>query len=432
MGHVEHHLPTRRPLDITTLLFVGLTVPLILLHPRVLFRTLLGDIAEAPGYILSAAYALFALILIGRTVGRPRRVAVGLVLFAVATAIRYQVSGVRWTITGPLLMPYLAGAAAVVMVVRPSFAIACVWAIAAAISIDALVILFPSRLVVDGLDRETVYGASRYGSTMLFSGRATGFHQSPGELVFLASAALGLGLGLLGSRHRLLGIVLTASGALCAMATGNRSALLATAAIALYLAVASRDTQGKRRLTTRLVPIVALVAIVGAAFAYAPYREQLMSRLENKEVEQDSEVRMRGSKGVVDAIPSDAESAIVGMVASGPQSELAVYNGHGYIQPHNGLVFLLAGRGVLFLAVFSYWLIAAVRALWRPPSSGAIEVDVPRTAILAGMVGGMTVSMVETQLETASLLLLLGLGLGLYTREHAPAAPAPAHGRRLG
>jgi hypothetical protein len=406
--------------------FLALLPPLILFHPRVFFRTFFGPLADGVGYAISAAYAIVALVTVARAKGRARNIAIALVLFASATAIRYQIANIKWSIIGPIVMPYLACAVATVMAGNRAFVRGCLVALAAAISVDALTFLFP-QFVAASLDSETAYGVSRYGSADLFAGRATGFHQSPGELVIFAAVTLGIGLGLLWTRHLILSLTLVGASSICLMATVNRSAVLAVAAIGVYLTIVAlrgspNAPRNLRRLAPRLVPPLAMVVVVATAFAYEPYREAIGERFDERQLATDTQTRMQGKAGVFDAIPTNLQSAVFGMVALGPEDSLAVFDGFDYINPHNGIVWLISSRGVICAGVFLYWLLSAVRALWRPPTvREMLEGNVPRTALLAGITGGLAISLVETALESSAVLTLLGLGLGMGVASPQPA-----------
>lgn len=381
--------------------------------PRIALRLTLGRAAEPVGALVGFTFLVMTLALLRDARGPSRTIAQAILGFGVASAIRALAGGVPISWVVQTLPPFFAGAGCTLAANDDRFLRGIRNAFVIAMVAHAAVILAPSSSLAASLGEQTAYGMDAGDATGSVSAvRATGLLNAPGFLSLYSAIGLALSLDLARSSP-LSATALLLTSVLCGIATGNRSFLIVSAFVVALAAVASSMSRGGGK---GLLAIVVL-GIAASSVAYSTnYEETMHDRFDADIIDRDSDVRLRGASGLLDALDVAADHPLVGAFAADSRGRaVGVWSGREFINPHNNFVWVLSTRGVFALCAYVWGIGSALARAWRFRGQTA-DRSIPSQSLLLALVAGLATCSVEPLGEVGPMLIIVGLCLGLTLR----------------
>ncbi len=391
--------------------------------PRITLRILVAGLAEPLGALIGLAFLLMTLALLRGYRGDKLPLAWASLTFGALSSVRALAGGVPLSWVVQTIPPYLAGAAAVLSARDPRFLSGIRNGFIFAMFLHACVVAFPGSAINNAIGEQTAYGLdSATVGNVEVAARATGLLNAPGFLSLYASIGLAISLDIARFSPGAASILLLSS-IVCGVATGNRSFVIVSAVVVILAAAASAMGRGGAK---RLLAIAGFTAAAAGVVYSTIYAEAMQARFDAEVIDRDSEVRLRGTSGLLDALETAAEHPIVGALAADARGRaVGVWNGREFINPHNNFVWVLSTRGVFAFAAYTWAIFAALHRAWRTRGR-TTSLPMSSQTLLLALLAGLATCSVEPLGEVGPMLILMGLCLGSTSvSQGATVVPLP-------
>ena len=279
-----------------------------------------------------------------------------------------------------------------------------------------LITVFPIfNFLTSKLSENTSYGTGDY-SVGIFSRRATGFFNSPGQLSLFALGALSLGFYFIKQQKNKTGILLLINAAVLGIASLSRS-FFVVSLLVLLLYISNSTFKSKVKF---IFIFMITIVILSANETFLSYYDLTTSRLSNVFSSSDND-RLSGETGFFEVIKVVENYPFFGNPILVDGKSLLAWNGDMAVRPHVGVLCILCFYGFVFgfpiyYLVFRGFKIFSKELFLLNSKKINMAIRINDNPYLYGFISVFTLTLVEPLLEHPIFFLFL-FGLIHYNRQ---------------
>jgi len=382
---------------------------------RVLLRTLIPvpGFAEILGLLIALTFVILTFKVLDLKEYNINKYGIVLFLFGIFSIIRYLIAGKSSFSSLPGMLTWIAILGFIAARNNEIFIRLILKAFTIAMCMHLFSIIIPFDFIHRGLDTQTSYGVSRYGSN-IFSARSTGFNQAPGVLSFFSAQGLVIGIIMYYYEKRAMWLILILTSLICGILTFNRSFIFLLVIITFIVPMFMDKV---RRIASYYVILGSVIALfLLAIFKYSDYERRITDRFEVEIFEKAIDTRLQGEAGIMRVLKAISNYPLLGSFVYDEYSDrhyVLVGENEGYVLVHNGIANIFATRGIIFGSLFVLLSVLAFIGFYKTNKNdiGPSSFKSINKSFYAAFIVGQIFCLSESFTENFLMLALLSFGL---------------------
>lgn len=270
-----------------------------------------------------------------------------------------------------------------------------------------LITIFPIfSFLTSNLSENTAYGEGEY-SVGVFSRRATGFFNSPGQLSLFALGALPLGFYFIKQKQNKIGILLLVNATVLGIAALSRSFFVASLFVILIYTFKSSIMMKVKFIFIFMI----LIVILSTNETFLSYYDLIHERLSTIFSSSDND-RLSGETGLFEVIKVVENYPLFGNPILVDGKAMLAWNGEMEVRPHTGLLVILCFYGFVFGFPIYYLVFRGFKIIFKELlllNSKKINnrIRISENPFLYGFIAVFVLTLVEPLLEHPIFFLFL-------------------------